>query len=178
MDSLRLVSRSSNSAASINAVKWWIPKCICIISKWSFVYSFQEVLGQLYLMSSRDNYLPLERYICNFIDDVPSSPVGRFDIIYSLGRASISFRCPPLNQPHAWRGLPLTPLFECLSIPNIIKLFSAIQPANSLYRSNVVFHLPIEMVACLYSNSSTFFNGDFNCIISLPSWCPFILLFQ
>ena len=77
-------------------------------------------------MSFESLQLPLERYICNFIDDVPAPPVGRVDITYYLGTATISFRCPPLNQPNAWSGLPLNPLFECLSVPNILLLFSAI----------------------------------------------------
>jgi hypothetical protein len=50
--------------------------------------------------------IPLERVICNFIDEVPSPPAGRVDITYYLGEAdqskAISFRCPPSNQPNVW----------------------------------------------------------------------------
>ena len=106
--------------------KWWIPRCLCLISQWQFAYAFKQVLCQLYLMSFESLPLPLERYICNFIDDVPAPPVGRVDITYYLGSATICFRCPSLNQPHAWSGLPLNPLFECISVSNILLLFSAI----------------------------------------------------
>ena len=105
---------------------WWIPRCLCLISQWQFAYAFKQVLCQLYLMSLETLPLPIERYICNFIDDVPAPPVGRVDITYYLGSSTICFRCPPLNQPNTWSGLPLNPLFECLSTSNILLLFSAI----------------------------------------------------
>ena len=117
---------SKEQLADIVEKQWWVPKCICLISQWPFVYSFKRVLCQIYLMSFGENSLPLERYISNFINDVPAPPVGRVDITYYLSSSTITFRCPPMNQPHAWSGLPLTPLFECLSLPNILALFSAV----------------------------------------------------
>jgi hypothetical protein len=70
--------------------------------------------------------IPIERYICNFIDDVPAPPAGRIDVTYFLGDVSINFRCPPLNEPNVWSGMPLFPLFECLSPENVVLLFSAV----------------------------------------------------
>ena len=123
-----LCSHSTGFEGAVESIdnKWWIPRCLCLISQWQFAHAFKQVLCQLYLMSFETLPLPLERYICNFIDDVPAPPVGRVDITYYLGTATICFRCPPLNQPHAWSGLPLNPLFECISVPNILLLFSAI----------------------------------------------------
>jgi hypothetical protein len=117
---------TSEQQADILKRRWWVPKCICLLSLWPFVYSFKQVLCQIFLMTFEPNSIPLERLICNFIDDVPAPPVGRVDITYYLGSSTISFRCPPLNQPHAWLGLPVNPLFECLNLQNIIALFSAV----------------------------------------------------
>eukprot|EP00981_Chlorochromonas_danica_P003397 scaffold651_cov174-Ochromonas_danica.AAC.6 len=42
------------------------------------------------------NAIPMERYICNFIDDVPAPPAGKIDIIYYMNEEAITFQCPPL----------------------------------------------------------------------------------
>lgn len=33
--------------------------------------------------------IPIERYICNFIDDVPAPVAGKVDVTYYLGEVSI-----------------------------------------------------------------------------------------
>ena len=99
------------------------PRCLCLLSHWPFVSSFKRFLCGIYSMALNGSTIPLERYICNFLDEVPSPPAGRVDITYYLGEKSISFRCPPSNQPNVWSGLPLFPLFECLSPDNILELF-------------------------------------------------------
>jgi len=100
-----------------------IPRCLCLLSHWPFVSSFKRFLCGIYSMALNGSTIPIERYICNFLDEVPSPPAGRVDITYYLGEKSISFRCPPSNQPNVWSGLPLFPLFECLSPENILELF-------------------------------------------------------
>ncbi len=72
------------------------------------------------------SYIPIERYICNFIDDIPSPPAGKVDITYFLCDLPISFTCPPLNEPNVWTGFPLFPLFECLSSVNICHVLAVI----------------------------------------------------
>ena len=104
------------------------PLCLCVISHWPFVPSFKAFLCGLYRLSlSPDLAIPVERYICNFIDEVPSPPAGRVDVTYYLGeQAAITFRCPPANEPNVWSGLPLSPLFECLSPESVLALFALV----------------------------------------------------
>ncbi len=105
----------------------YMPRCICLISHWPFASSFKQVLAGLYkIVRSPSSGIPIERYICNFIDDVPSPPAGRVDITYYLNDQAISFRCPAANEPNAWCGLSLFPLFECLSPENILSLFALV----------------------------------------------------
>ena len=106
----------------------YVPTCLCLISHWPFVSSFKSYLCGLYRLSLSTTTIPIERYICNFIDEVPSPPAGRVDVTYYLGeeQQAITFRCPPANEPNVWSGLPLSPLFECLSTENILSLFALV----------------------------------------------------
>ena len=112
------------------------PLCLCLISHWPFVSSFKSFLCGLYRISLSRSKIPLERIICNFIDEVPSPPAGRVDITYYLGEEDqlkiISFRCPPANQPNVWSSMPLFPLFECLSPENVLSLFALILTERQL----------------------------------------------
>eukprot|EP01034_Spumella_vulgaris_P028826 gene28826-35757_t len=76
--------------------------------------------------------IPLERHICNFIDDCPAPPPGKVDIIYYLQETALHFRCPAANEPNVWSGLPLFPLFECLSPENICALFALVLTERQL----------------------------------------------
>lgn len=43
-----------------------------------------------------------------------------------MGDLAVSFRCPPANMPHVWNSFPMDPLFECLSLANVLLVFSAV----------------------------------------------------
>eukprot|EP01039_Chlorochromonas_danica_P007170 gene7170-7932_t len=124
--------------------KLYLQKALCVLSNWPFVDAFRRYLIALYQMvggsgnSSRGsggsgssqqqvvNAIPMERYICNFIDDVPAPPAGKIDIIYYMNEEAITFQCPPLNLPSNWLSFPLTPLFQCLSMHNLLSVFTAL----------------------------------------------------
>ena len=126
-----------------------VPKCLCITSTWPFIDNFRKILCQLYRISLSPSVMPLERYICNFLDDVPAPPPGRVSklhsvcfeksktnfmifvphqvaINYYMGDLAVSFQCPPANRPHVWNSFPVDPLFECLNLSNVLLVFSAI----------------------------------------------------
>ena len=46
--------------------------------------------------------------------------------------SSFIFKRPPINEPNAWSTLPMKPLFDCLSIPNILSIFSAVLVERSI----------------------------------------------
>ena len=119
-------NKISPSSSSIDGETLFVPRCLCIISHWPFTSSFKKVLCQLYRLSLTPSAIPIERYICNFIDDVPAPPAGLVDITYYLGDQAVTFRCPAANQPNVWSGFPMSPLFECLDPDNILLLLSAL----------------------------------------------------
>jgi hypothetical protein len=105
---------------------FYSPKCLCLFSDWTYVAAFKRILCGLYELTCIPCQIPIERYICNIIDDIPAPVAGRVDVTYYLGDKPITFRCPPFNEPNVWSGLPLFPLFECLSPENILHLFGLV----------------------------------------------------
>ena len=102
------------------------PKCLVVMSFWPHHVAYREWLKQLYRMSLSPAPLPIERYICNFMDEVPLPPPGRIVVQVSIADTTISFHTPPANAPTSWGALPYQPLFECLPPAEVIKLFTCL----------------------------------------------------
>jgi len=109
--------------------KYYLPKCLCVTSSLPFVSEIREILCQIYRISIQPSAVPIERFICNFVDDVPAPVAGLVDVSYFCGvdsMAEVLFRAPPVGHPRAWSSLPLRPLFECLSPDNVRTLLAAV----------------------------------------------------
>lgn len=149
-------SLSPEERISKNYEGYYVPRCLCIISHWPFILSFKKILCQLYRISLTPSAIPIERYICNFIDDVPAPPAGLVDITYYLGDHAITFRCPPANQPNVWSGVPMGPLFECLDPDNILMLLSAVLVRRHffLYSASLSNTHHVHLM-CVFSGGAT-----------------------
>jgi hypothetical protein len=55
-------------------VQLWVPKCLCLISRWPFLDCFREVLKHVYNLSISVARIPIERFVCNFMLEVPFPP--------------------------------------------------------------------------------------------------------
>jgi len=121
-------SPSSPSPSSPSDVeRIFSPKCLCLLSKYPFVDASRAWLLQLYRLSCSPTPVPLERYICNFLLEVPCPVPGRVDIQYSMLDQVIHYPCPPAHQPLAWAGgLPLEAVLEWLSPENLLTVFNAV----------------------------------------------------
>lgn len=117
---------SDISSEAMKHIKFYVPKCLCLLSQWPFISSFKKFLCHIYRLSLSPCAIPLERYISNFLNDVPAPPPGKVEVTYIIGPDSVIFRRPPSNEPTAWSSLPLSSLFECLSLQNILLVFSAL----------------------------------------------------
>ena len=133
-DHIKDLENCSVKESSLSECKLYVPRCICLVSHWAFVTSIRAFVCSLYKLTLPPSTLslPVERYICNFLDDVPSPPAGKVDVTYYLHDTAISFRCPPANEPNVWSGFPLFPLFECLSPENILTLLGLVLTERSI----------------------------------------------
>lgn len=72
-DIARLTGESDADSAD-KTVQLWVPKCLCIISRWPFLDCFREVLKHIYNLSISTERIPIERFVCNFMLEVPFPP--------------------------------------------------------------------------------------------------------
>jgi hypothetical protein len=115
------------SSSALTHLKFYLPRCLCLISQWPFVSSFKKFLCHIYRLSLTPCYLPLERYICNFIDEIPLPRSGKTEISYFIGNEIVHFKHPPCHEPQVWSmNMSIQSLFECLSIENIFTLLTGL----------------------------------------------------
>jgi DENN domain-containing protein 5 len=109
-------------------VPFYLPKCLVIISHHAFFDVQRKFLSQLHRIAlSGRSPLPLERYVANFVHDIP---------LPRPGLAKVSWHCftkdtvVDYSRP-ASNELPLVnysyrPIFRCLSISNILTLWAVL----------------------------------------------------
>eukprot|EP01084_Bolivina_argentea_P133541 235666_1 len=127
----------------------YAPKAICLISHWPFFAQFSKYLQTLYRITKTPSApIPVERYVMNFMHEVPVPPMGKTSVQFVVGDVAITLkRNPPNALPFLYvNGLNL---FKCLSIGNILTLFNAIlQEQKTVLISSHLFLL-VEAAECL-----------------------------
>lgn len=104
----------------------YAPKCICILSTHAFLSQFREFLTELYRQSLTPNSVPLERVLCNFVNECPIPPLGLIRVEYRITDKCIVFCRPPPNNPIQFTHFPVRLLFECLDIDNALMLLECV----------------------------------------------------
>ena len=87
------------------------PKALCIISNYSFITQFREILKQVYRLHLSKSTIPIERYICNLTDEIPIPIKGKTVIEYEIGAALVSF-CRPLDQIQPYASVKSNVIIE------------------------------------------------------------------
>ena len=81
-------SKTQNNSPMFKLKKYYIPKCICIVSVHPYIKLFQKILLKIYDKIFEQNAepfsIPLEKYITNLIIEVPHPPRGLYSIEYTL----------------------------------------------------------------------------------------------
>ena len=127
----------------------YMSKSICIISHYPFYNVFKFFLTQMYRISITPSKIPIERFISNFVSEVPLPSQGKVQVHYSIGDKEIYITRPPPNDlPLAELDFEL--LFSVLSLDNILILFDLIlQERKILFISEHVGILtPVAEIIC------------------------------
>eukprot|EP01138_Halocafeteria_seosinensis_P002458 gb/GECG01002515.1/.p1 GENE.gb/GECG01002515.1/~~gb/GECG01002515.1/.p1 ORF type:complete len:1183 (+),score=122.67 gb/GECG01002515.1/:1-3549(+) len=114
-----------NAAGGHDGGPIYAPKGFCILSKWNFS-GFRWFLTELYRLTFTALEIPLERYIGNFMTEVPLPPPGLQEVQYNIAHSTISFRRPPANNRISPMDYHFQEVFECLSLENIVLLVRAL----------------------------------------------------
>ena len=127
---------SSSSSSSLPPKQLFASKCLCLVTKFPFLVQCHDFLTSLYQITmSINDGPPIERYICNFINEVPLPPPGKAEVQYGIADKTLIFTRPPLNQPILDVDLPFRRVFECLTPSTIITLFNCL-----LLESKILMH--------------------------------------
>lgn len=123
----------------------YAPKALTVISHYGFFHLFTKFLEQIYHVSLSAAPLPLERYITNFTMELPLAPQGITEIFFTLPESVLQITRPPKNR------LPMTdfsyrPLFTCLSVDNILSIFSCLcaEMTICICASNIALLTPVQ----------------------------------
>lgn len=120
--------RRSGAATSVmnNSDVIFLPRCLVILSHHPFFDIYRKFLLQIYRITLVEAPLPIERFIANFVREVPLPPPGKIQVKcgFTLDDTWLIER-PPENQ------LPLVnfsyqPLFTTLSITNILVIMGCL----------------------------------------------------
>lgn len=69
-----------------NPKKFVVPKAICLLSHYAFIDTYKEFLKSLFSIQFATTPIPIERYICNFVDEVPVPDKGNILVEYDIGK--------------------------------------------------------------------------------------------
>ena len=87
--------KESLEAFNISDPKQYVvSKAICIVSHYSFINTYKEFLKSLFSIQFAKTPIPIERYICNFVDEIPVPDKGNILVEYDIGSTSIPFYIP------------------------------------------------------------------------------------
>lgn len=113
----------------------YAPKCICLLSLHPYLEQYRIFLTELYRLSLTPSLLPLERYISNFMLEVPLPPMGNLRYAYTISNRTLFFANNPPNNPLAYqqhssgsdsRASRILTLFELLDVENILFIIECI----------------------------------------------------
>lgn len=113
----------------------YAPKSLCLLSEVPFMTSFRQFLSTIYQLSMRPMLLPLERYICNFVQEVPLPPPGMAEVQWFVAEKTLRFTRPPLNDPVSCTDLPFARVFQCLGVDALLTLWQCL-----LLERKIVMH--------------------------------------
>jgi len=98
-----------------------LPKALVVLSHYPFFDSMRVFLLQLFRICLNGAPLPVERYVMNFVREIPLPPLGKVEIKFSFTDVPCSICRPPKNKFPLF-DLSYRPLFTALSVGNIITI--------------------------------------------------------
>eukprot|EP00741_Cyanophora_paradoxa_P009658 tig00001574_g9356.t1 len=122
----------------------FVPKCLCVVSRHGMYNTFRSFLAQLLRLVKSKAPLPIERYIANFLGEVPLPPRGLVVVRHVLGDKILSISRSPANDfPPA--DFSFRPLFQALDCRNVALLFRCVL----LERRVVLSSRRLQLAACV-----------------------------
>ena len=122
-DSSMINNKYKNTNDNPKYKKYYIPKCICLISLYPFINELSKIIKIIYQYSLGEKQIhPLEKIINNLLIEVPTPPKGIYNIEYSLINETILLRATQRNDFHVL-NIEFHKLFMLFNINKIMEIF-------------------------------------------------------
>jgi len=94
------VNNNNNYNTKIkNFEKYYVPKCICLVSLYPFITEFKTILYEIYKYFKEENIkIPLEKIINNLVLEVPVPPRGLYTIEYNILETNLLLKNSRINS--------------------------------------------------------------------------------
>lgn len=104
----------------------FLPQCLVVLSHYPFYDTWRKFLLQLYRIALVEAPLPIERFIANFVSEVPLPPPGRIQVKvgFTVQDMWMIYRPPDNELPLA--NFSFKPLFASLSVSNVMIVFACL----------------------------------------------------
>ena len=115
--------------------KWYIPKCLCIVSVHHYITKYQEILNTIYdlILSNKYPSLFLDHIIEKLIVETPRVPRGHKRFVLRFPNKEIEISEKKMNELPSI-NVNLCRTFDILSINNIIEIYKYL-----LYETKLIF---------------------------------------
>lgn len=116
---ITIISKNTNPFIK----KYYIPKCICLISLYPYINEISKIIKSIYEYSLvGKQQIPLEKIINNLLIEVPTPPRGIYYIEYSLINEKIILKGNPMNDLNIL-NIEFDKLFTIFNINQILEIF-------------------------------------------------------
>ena len=125
--------------------KYYIPKCICLLSLYPFITELTRIIKKIYKYSKLENVeIPLEKIINNLILEVPIPPRGLYSIMYQILDETILLRNSKLNELF-YISFEFNLLFTRFNVEQVLIIFQYLMLGTKLifFSSKIEFLTPI-----------------------------------
>jgi len=129
------IDENPNNNNNEKIKKWYIPKCLCIVSVHHYITKYQEILNTIYdlILSNKYPSLFLDHIIEKLIVETPKVPRGNKRFVLRFPNKDIEISEKKMNElPSVTVNLCRT--FDILSINNTIEIFKYL-----LYETKLIF---------------------------------------
>ena len=119
-----LLSASLRAGLNLPVATVYVPKAICLSSRYPFLDNYRDLLRHIYQVSLSPSPYPLERLIANILQDLPEPDKGTTEVQYPLPNKVLTFARP---APRA-----IWPLSHCQQLFSLLKAETLVEVWSSL----------------------------------------------
>ena len=148
--------------------KFYIPKCLCIVSLHPYIDKFEEILRTIYEIVTSNNYpsLFIDYIIEKLVIETPKIPRGLTKVFLKFHNKEIELTEKKMNE-YPSVNINLSHVFELLSYTNVIEIYKfLLYETKLIFFSENLFDLTNTILTFLTLLSP--FNYQFQIVSILP----------